>query len=150
MGKREELIELAQEIDRQLRAIRQVLRQPFESDIARGNLTGPQRSVMQALVHTNGLSLKELSRQIGLAHSTVSGIVDRLEKRGLIERQTDSGDRRFSRIVPSRLVQDYMRKTLPALTINPLVDALRRASRAERVAAVEGLKTLHRIVGGST
>jgi DNA-binding MarR family transcriptional regulator len=44
--------------------------------------------VMQALAEKNGMSLKELGSAVGMAHSTVSGIVDRLEKRGMLERLT--------------------------------------------------------------
>ena len=83
MAKQPKLTRMAQEIEDHVRAVRQILRQPVEAEFARGNLTAPQRSVMQALFHGGGLSLKELSRRVGLAHSTVSGIVDRLEKRGL-------------------------------------------------------------------
>jgi DNA-binding MarR family transcriptional regulator len=41
----------------------------------------PQSAVIQAVVKHDGISLKDLSREVSLAHSTVSGIVDRLEKR---------------------------------------------------------------------
>ena len=37
---------------------------------------------MRIVVRNDGISLKELSAAVNLAHSTVSGIVDRLEKRG--------------------------------------------------------------------
>ncbi len=105
MAKRQDLAGMAREIDRHLRAVRQVLRQPVEAEFARGGLTGPQRSVMQALFHSEGMRLKDLSRQVGLAHSTVSGIVDRLEKRGVVRRLPDSDDRRFSRIAVTDAVR---------------------------------------------
>jgi hypothetical protein len=44
-------------------------------------------------------------------------------------------------------VRDYLRDTLPALTIHPLVEALRQAKPAERTAIIEGLETLRRITG---
>ena len=144
-GKRE-LARVAQEIDEHLKRVRRVLRQPLETEFARGGLTGPQRSVMQAVVHANGMSLKDLSRSVGLAHSTVSGIVDRLVKKGLLARQSDKKDRRLSLIVPSRQVRDYVRNKLPALTIHPLEEALRRTRPAERAAILEGLRTLRRAV----
>jgi DNA-binding MarR family transcriptional regulator len=100
---------LAQEIDQHLRAIRQSLRQPVEAEFAKGGLTGPQRSVMHVLVHSSGLSLKELSRQVGLTHSTVSGIVDRLKKQGLVERRTDSHDRRVTKTATSAGVRNDAR-----------------------------------------
>jgi DNA-binding MarR family transcriptional regulator len=143
---KEELARVAQEIDEHLRRVRRVLRQPLETEFARGGLTGPQRSVMQAVVQANGMSLKDLSRSVGLAHSTVSGIVDRLAKKGLLARQSDKKDRRLSLIVPSRQVRDYVRNKLPALTIHPLQEALRRTRPAERAAILDGLRTLRRAV----
>src|SRR5262245_54725995 len=94
-----DLTAMAAEIDRDLRAIRKLLRRPLEADITRGGLTGPQQQAMSVLVRSDGLSLKQLSRELALAHSTVSGIVDRLEKRGMVERRPDESDRRSSRVV---------------------------------------------------
>lgn len=136
----------AEQIDRDLRAIRQRLRQPVESEFSRGELTGTQRSVMQALVHSSGLSLHELSRRMGLAHSTLSGVVDRLQQRGLVRRKTDGRDRRISRILPSKSVQDFMRDTLPRLEIHPLIEALRHANPQERAAIRQGLEILRRLL----
>jgi DNA-binding MarR family transcriptional regulator len=137
---------MAQEIDQHLRAVRGTLRQPVEAEFSRGGLTGPQRSVMEAVVRTGGLSVKETSRQVGLAHSTVSGIVDRLEKQGLVERQTDRKDQRVTLIVASKVVRDYVRDKLPTLVHAPLVYALRRAKPAERSAILEGLRLLRRVL----
>src|SRR5271170_7062862 len=95
------LLKLAQEIDQHLNAIRQRLREPLETTYASGGLTGPQRIVMHALVTSDGLSLKQLATRVGLAHSTVSGIVDRLESRGFAIRRQDETDRRATVIVPS-------------------------------------------------
>ncbi len=143
-----ELADIAQEIDRQLRVIREILRKPVEAEFARGELTGPQRSIMQILVNSPGsLSLKELSKQAGLAHSTVSGIVDRLEKRGMVERTQDHTDARFSKITISETVRIYLRDTLPALTVHPVIEALRRAQPADRKAILRGLRILRRVVG---
>jgi DNA-binding MarR family transcriptional regulator len=137
---------MAQEIDGHLRAVRQVLRQPVEAQFARGSLTGPQRSVMQALYHSEGLSLKELSLRVGLAHSTVSGIVDRLEARDLLVRRPNPADRRATTIVVGKIVRDFMRDTLPAIALHPVVAALERAKPAERAAILEGLRTLRRLL----
>lgn len=146
MAKKTELARLAREIEDHMRAVRQILRQPVEAEFARGNLTGPQRGVMQALAHSEGMSLKELSHRVGLAHSTVSGIVDRLEKRGLAERRADPADRRATVIVVSKIVREYLRDTLPAIELHPVMAALRRATPAERTAIAGGLRTLRRVV----
>jgi hypothetical protein len=49
---------------------------------------------------------------VGLAHSTVSGIVDRLEKRGLAQRRPNPADGRASMIVVTKMVRDYMRDAI--------------------------------------
>jgi DNA-binding IclR family transcriptional regulator len=52
--------------------------------------------------------LKDLSHQVGPAHSTVSEIVDRLEKQGLLERKTHAA----MGIAASKAVRDFLRDTL--------------------------------------
>jgi len=147
MRKQRDVHDLAQEIDSSLREIQRALRKPLSAAIARGELTAPQRAIMAILVRSDGLSLKELSKQAGLAHSTVSGIVDRLEKREMVTRQPDETDGRFSRIVVTEVVRDFVRDKLPELAIQPLVEALERASTAQRKKIAIGLRTLRAVLG---
>jgi DNA-binding MarR family transcriptional regulator len=137
---------MAEEIDRDLKAIREVVRRPLNSEIEKGDLTGPQKIAMAALVGSDGMSVRDLRIQLGLAHSTTSGIVDRLEKRGMVERQQDAKDRRVTRIVVTQAVRDFVHREMPELAIHPLVEALRRARPAEREAIANGVKTLRRIL----
>jgi len=143
-----ELYKLAEEIDRDRREVRRVLRRPVGKDAARLELTPPQRSVLQALFPLGSLSLKDLSRQVGLTHSTVSGIVDRLEKKGLLMRRPDANDGRFTRITVSEKVQKYGHQKLAALAIQPLARALTQATRPEGNAIREAVATLRRHVEG--
>ena len=138
---------MAQEIDGNLREIQRALRKPLSAAIARGELTAPQRAIMAILARSDGLSLKEVSKQAGLAHSTVSGIVDRLAKRGMVARKVDETDGRFTRILVTEVVREFVRDKLPELAIQPLVDALERAGPAQRKNIVEGLRTLRSALG---
>src|ERR1700677_471686 len=144
--KQEALHKLAQEIDQHLSIIRQRLREPLETEFARGGLTGPQRMVMQALVQSEGLSLKQLSAQVSLAHSTVSGIVDRLQARGMVVRSKDEADGRATVIAPSAPVRDFLTNRMPELAISPLTEALRSASDKERASVLRGLRKLRALV----
>jgi DNA-binding MarR family transcriptional regulator len=146
MAKKHGLAELAQEIDVNLRELRRTLRKPTEVDAARAGLTWPQRNVMQVLVQSDGLSLKELSKQVGLAHATVSGIVDRLEKRGLAERRQDQSDARFTKVMVSSAVRRFMKARLRRIMTDPLHEALLRATPAERKTIRDGLRALRRVV----
>jgi hypothetical protein len=84
---------------------------------------------------------------VSLAHSTVSGIIDRLEKRGFAERRVLETDRRVTRITASAPVREFLQKKEPELTLNPLLRALSRASEAERRAVRRGLNTLEKLLG---
>lgn len=95
-------------------------------------MTAPQTVVMRVVVQHDGISLKDLSREVSLAHSTVSGIVDRLEKRGMIERRQDAADGRVSRIHPAAVVTGWIKEQLPMLSRGPLESALLRATSEEQ------------------
>jgi DNA-binding MarR family transcriptional regulator len=141
-----ELHELAQQTERQLNLIQRAMRQRLQAEFARGNLTGPQRLVMNALVRTQGISLKQLSEAVSLAHSTVSGIVDRLEKQGLIQRQTHPADRRITLLVASPVVREFLDTRMPELALHPLLEAIRHASPTERRSITRGLNTLAKLL----
>jgi DNA-binding MarR family transcriptional regulator len=98
------------------------------------------------VVRSDGISLKDLSQAVSLAHSTVSGIVDRLEKRGMIERRTDETDGRISRIYPTAAVSEFVRDQIPALTRGPLESALERATEAERTEISRALERLRELL----
>ena len=102
--------------------------------------------VMGALVRSEGLSLKQLSAQVSLAHSTVSGIVDRLQARGFVVRRKDEADGRATVIVPSVEVRDFLANRMPELAISPLTEALRGASNSEKVTVLRGLRKLRALI----
>jgi DNA-binding MarR family transcriptional regulator len=146
LNKRNGIAEQANGMERDLGVIRRMLRKPLEAEVAKGGLTAPQVSVMQVVVRHDGISLKDLSQAVSLAHSTVSGIVDRLEKRGMIQRKPDRVDGRISRIHPTQVVTEFVRKEIPALTRGPLEAALRHTTAAERAAIGQALRRLRELL----
>jgi DNA-binding MarR family transcriptional regulator len=57
-------------------------------------LTGPQLIVLQEVSQSEEVLASELARAVSLSQPTVTGILDRLEKRGLIVRRRSNRDRR--------------------------------------------------------
>ena len=145
-GKRAGFSVRAEAIERDLAAIRRALRKPLEAEIARGEMTAPQVSVMRVVVASGDITLRDLSHAVSLAHSTVSGIIDRLEKRGMVARRSDPADGRVSRIFPTEVVTDWVRSNLPALTKRPLQAAMERATEAERRAIQNSLRRLRELL----
>lgn len=132
-----------------VRHLHRLLRRPFDTDIAGSDLTVPQVSALEELAKEDGLSLKELSRRMALSHSTVSGIIDRLERRELVKRVANEQDRRYSRITLADKVKHYIRDAVPR-RLGPLLEALGRASADERREALSGLRTLKRLLDTAT
>jgi len=64
----------------------------------RYGLTGPQLAVVKMLEPVGKLSLSGLSSQIRARNSTVTGIIDRMEREGLVVRRRSSEDRRVVNI----------------------------------------------------
>lgn len=79
-----------QALRRTLRASHQILNR----DANIHNLTIPQVRVLHALYTSGSKSLAELSRQIDVSTSSTSGVIDRLERMGLVIRTRDKEDRR--------------------------------------------------------
>lgn len=129
-----------------IRDLAKLLRRSNEADIAASGLTVAQVETLTLLYDADGLTLKELSGRLGLAHSTVSGIVDRLEKRGLVRREVDPGDRRFTRITPSQEVQAYA-DGLAQRPNRAMDEALARLTPEERRRILDDLALLHRVLG---
>jgi DNA-binding MarR family transcriptional regulator len=145
-GQRDNIALQADRLESDLGAIRRALRRPLESEVAQGGLTVPQTAFMRIVVRVPGISLKDLSREVSLAHSTVSGIADRLEQRGLIERRVDEKDGRFIRIFPTAPVTEWVGERMHALRTRPLTEALLRASEQERAAIETALRRLRELL----
>jgi DNA-binding MarR family transcriptional regulator len=147
------VLEEAARIAAHLEAVRRALRESIWTETRRHAqpLTPPQVLALQVLVdHARdtgtGLSLSELSQRMALAHSTASGIVSRLERRGLLRRTTRQDDRRFVTIELTPAVKGWVGQELPALRLRPLTAALARATEQERSAILDGLATLERLL----
>ncbi|TCS78470.1 MarR family winged helix-turn-helix transcriptional regulator [Tepidibacillus fermentans] len=77
-----------------LKQIMDSFKQNIEQGFKEMNVTGPQGMLMGILVHHGKMKISDLSERMGLSNSTVSGIVDRLEKQGYVERTRSEEDRR--------------------------------------------------------
>jgi DNA-binding MarR family transcriptional regulator len=146
VSRRNEIAAQVEQIERDLGGIRHAMRKPLEAEVSKGELTIPQKAVMQVVVRNPGTSLKDIACEVSLAHSTVSGIVDRLQKRGMIERRVDEADGRVVRIYPTAEVQAFVHDLIPALTRGPLERALERTTESEREAIGQALRRLRELL----
>jgi MarR family transcriptional regulator, organic hydroperoxide resistance regulator len=145
----QELLRTVEQIEQHLSLIQRERHRLIEDDERREALTAPQRQALIILAQANPsgeMTLKELSARMGLAQSTTSGIVDRLERKGLLQRHVSPTDRRATHLEVTDAVKAYLQQQLPEHLHSPLLSAVQRATSAERRAILIGLATLQRLL----
>lgn len=109
------------------------------------DITGPQGMLMGILAHYGEMKISDLSEKLGLSNSTVSGIIDRLEKQGYVERTRSTEDRR---VVYVNITSEY--KKIAQEHFNEIerkfADMLSKATSEELNAIFEGLNTLKNVM----
>lgn len=110
-----EPIELAELPGHYIRRLQQIAVAVFLQECEGTGLTPVQYAALQAVANQPGLDQRTLAGGIGLDTSTVAGVVDRLEARGLMERQVSPTDRRVRRLGLTREGQAALAAVIPAM-----------------------------------
>lgn len=84
---------------------------------ARHGLTEQQWRILRVLWAEKSVTTTELSRQTLLPAPSLVGILDRLEKRGLVVRQRSAKDRRKVHVAATAIGLDLHAAVLPALEL---------------------------------
>jgi DNA-binding MarR family transcriptional regulator len=77
-----------------LRKIMQAITLHSRSLVKQVGLTGPQLIFLKAVAKSEGLPVGEIAKAISLSQATVTGILERMVKRGLVSRQRSDRDKR--------------------------------------------------------
>jgi DNA-binding MarR family transcriptional regulator len=131
-----DVAEVVNHLRRLFKAIQEYSKRIFR----RTGLSGPQVWALTILGNEAGLSQGELAERLYAHRSTVSGIIDRLESRGVIRRVTDPDDRRGIRLSLTPRGQRVLKKSPPPVQIG-----LRRA--LERLPTAQ-LRRFRRVLEG--
>ena len=75
-----------------LNKVRRRIHRYYESELAPFNITPVQFYVLSVLWDKDELKFKDLALRLDMDGSTLTGILDRMETRGFIERKTDPED----------------------------------------------------------
>lgn len=79
------------------------------------DITPIQYAVLYCLWENDKRSPKEIAERLKLENSTISGILERMEKKGLIERNISKEDRRFIRVQLTKKGADLEKDVLNAV-----------------------------------
>lgn len=82
------------EIMQSLRRIFKAIQDYSHEVSGKFGITGPQLWALKTISQNESLSLSDLSKKMYLHPSTITGLIDRLEKKGYVTRNRDQADRR--------------------------------------------------------
>ena len=125
--------------------IEKKLRHSLRRCFTDNGITMPQGMLIGILHKQGEMKITELSGKMGLSNSTVSGIIDRLEKQDIVERVRSQEDRR---IVYVKLTEKYSKvhKGFDKIASEQFAIMIDSGSKEELDKVIEGLQTLKAIL----
>lgn len=109
------------------------------------SITAAQLNCLLALYEEGPLSLSEIAKIIMVKSSTVTGIIDRLEQKGLVQRLRNSPDRRVITIELTSTGRKMVKNAPPPIQ-QKILDGLSLLTEQEVRRIVESLKTITRML----
>jgi DNA-binding MarR family transcriptional regulator len=121
-----------------------LIKKNFEKDFKKMHVTRSQILVMKVLNQCGEMKVSDISRELDLSNSTVSGIIDRLVEKKIVQRKRSDEDRR---IVMISLADEYrqpvkrglnafaqkMRKVLSTITEEDFDSIIRGLEKLEKI-----------------
>ncbi|NLX14639.1 MAG: MarR family transcriptional regulator [Phycisphaerales bacterium] len=109
--------------------------------VEQSGLTGPQLLTLREAARLSRPSAGDLARAVRLSQATITGILDRLERRGLIERIRGDADRRSVFVVLTPRGQEILAKA-PSLLQDRFCNELTRLAEWEQTLMLSILQRL--------
>ncbi len=138
-------LEKGYEVIKRIKRLKEGMHGNIEKNFREMKLTGPQGMVVGILFKSGSLKIGEIASQMELSMSTISGIIDRLERSGIITRTKSEED---GRVILVKLTDDFRQKS--AVKFKRIEEQwsekLNQASEAEFNAIINGLDILERLL----
>lgn len=120
---------------------REAVASHLHHDVARHDLTLTEFGILEVLYHKGPMLLGEVQRRILVSSGGVTYLIDRLERKGLVERRACPEDRRARYAALTDAGEELIRQIFPehAERLEELVGVL---SVEEQQAAIEALRKM--------
>ncbi|HEU0199199.1 MAG TPA: MarR family transcriptional regulator [Burkholderiaceae bacterium] len=126
-----------------IRRLQQIAVAIFLQETDSLGVTPVQYAALQTVANTPGIDQGTLARTIGFDTSTIAGVVDRLEARGLVRRNPSPDDRRVRQLTLTDEGLALLEQTVPAVlrAQSRMLDPLPKRERAEFMRMLRDLVT---------
>ena len=138
-------IDKSYEIMRSIKNVKETLHHNFHKKFKDLNLTAPQGMLIGILVRKGQMKVSDLSDEMALSNSTVSGIIDRLEKNKFVERKRSEEDRR---VVMVDVTEDFRKEAKERFKTveDSLSSVMELATPEEAEEVLKGFATLDKLL----
>lgn len=130
------------EIEKYLRKVDYIIRKKGREILNDFNITVPQFTALQILIGEGDLTIGELSQKMTLACSTITDLIDRMEKSGLVVRKKDEKDKRVVRVEVQPIGYEIVQKVLDK-RIDYLAEKLKGFKDEDKKFLKEALESLY-------
>lgn len=127
--------------------VARLMKRRFEDQAGMHGITLPQWRTLAQIAAHEGITQIALANALDIDPMTISGILDRLDKRGLIERYTDPSDSR-ARLARPTTTGVEMYDTARTLGMAMYESALDGVSPADRETVINVLATMRKNLSG--
>lgn len=119
--------------------------------LSRYGLTGPQVGVLRVLQYyfdrgQDGMALSEIGDRLAVTKANMTGLIDRLERDGLVVRESEPGDRRIKRVRLTPKAHDLHSRLKPGF-FQHLGELMSVLDGPEREQLLGSLAKLRRVLG---
>jgi len=134
--------EVIVELEKELRHLCTMIKQKGREILTNFEITPPQFTALQYLILEENLTIGELSNKMYLACSTITDLVDRMEKNELVKRKRDEKDRRVVRIQVLDKGHQIIEEVLHVRR-NYLADLLKDLSNQQKDFILSGVEMIY-------
>ncbi|HAS72951.1 MAG TPA: MarR family transcriptional regulator [Clostridiales bacterium UBA8960] len=133
------------EVMKHIKKLKELMHENMSQTLNGVNLTGPQGMIVRLLFRFGPQKISDIKERMGLSMSTVSGILDRLERDNVISREKSETDKR---VILIHLTEDFKKTSTKAFTQMEALwsDKLNRATDTEIKTILEALSILERLM----
>lgn len=125
--------------------VSKILKRSMRKSFENVGITIPQSFVIHTLMEFGEMKISDLSKRLNLSNSTISGIVDRLEKQQLVVRTRSEEDRRIVYVNTAPKIKQ-LHKGFYKKAQGSFEELLSPATPEELEKIIEGLNTLKQIL----
>ena len=131
-----------------MRSLRKIIRATdinSKSLVKRIGLTGPQLLILKEITNNNALTPGKLAQALSLSQGTITGILERMERRGFLTRERDKNDKRRVNVRITEIGQQTV-KDAPPLMHESFVKSFESLPKWEQMMILSALQRIVAII----